>query len=189
MTRPCFSNRSHWLRPMCSLLCILLGCCAVPSALPQNLEKPIQSIDEEITAFAYAPDGRIVYSVYRKMKTKIYDALEHDDIWIQNAGGKRQRLLDDSGKEIHINKGDSVISDAANASWLPDNATIAYLSESVKPRLLFSLKFTRPAVGALHKKKEGRTFREIAWLPGVNSAIAVEQDHNLTGPCRLQRLD
>ena len=242
MTRPCFSNRSHWLRPMCSLLCILLGCCAVPSALPQNLEKPIQSIDEEITAFAYAPDGRIVYSVYRKMKTKVYDALEHDDIWIQNAGGKRRRLLegqkytrgaqsfsylidsfrwspnghfilaqlltttvlddtgktedsfqtlllDDSGKEIHINKGDSVISDAANASWLPDNATIAYLSESVKPRLLFSLKFTRPAVGALPSFYEGRTFRDIVWLPGVNSAIAVEQDHNLTGPSRLQRLD
>ena len=100
MTRPCFSNRSHWLRPMCSLLCILLGCCAVPSALPQNLEKPIQSIDEEITAFAYAPDGRIVYSVYRKMKTKVYDALEHDDIWIQEANGKR-RLVDNHREDTH----------------------------------------------------------------------------------------
>src|SRR5207302_6084541 len=65
------------------------------SACPaQNLDKPLQSIDEDITAFAYAPDGRIAYSVYRRVKTKVYDALEHDDIWIQDAGGKRRRLLE-----------------------------------------------------------------------------------------------
>jgi dipeptidyl aminopeptidase/acylaminoacyl peptidase len=226
----------------CSLFCIAALCCSLPSAKAQNLDKPLQSIDEEITAFSYAPDGRIVYSVYRKVKTKLYDALEHDDIWIQDAGGKRRRLLegqkftrgnqtfsylidsfrwspnghfiltqlltttvlddagktedsfqtlllDDSGHEMRINKGDNVIPDADNATWLPDNATIAYLSESIKPHVLFSLKFMRPAIGALPSFYDGRTFRDIAWLPVANSAIAVEQDHNLTGPSRLQRLD
>src|SRR5467141_4347452 len=242
MTCPCSLSHFRWLRCLCSLVCALVGCCSLPSAKAQNLDKPLQSIDEEITAFAYAPDGRIVYSVYRRVKTKLYDALEHDDIWIQDAAGKRRRLLegqkytrgnqsfsylinsfrwspngrmilaelltttivddsgkaedsfqtlllDDSGREIRINKGDSVIPDAANATCLPDNATIAYLSESLKPRLLFSLKFTRPATGALPSFYEGRTFRDIAWLSGANSAIAVEQDRNLTGPPRLQRLD
>ncbi len=242
MICPCSLSRFRWLPRLCSLTCALVGCCSLPAARAQNLDKPLQSIDEEITAFAYAPDGRIVYSVYRKVKTKVYDALEHDDIWIQDAGGKRRRLLegqkytrgnqnfsylidsfrlspnghfilaqlltttvlddsgktedsfqtlllDDSGKEIRINKGDSVIPDAANATWLPDNSTIAYLSESVKPRLLFSLKFTRPSIGALRSSYEGRTFRDIAWLPGASSAIAVEQDRNLAGPSRLQRLD
>ena len=242
MTRPCSLSRFRWLRRLCSLVCALVGCCSLPSAKAQNLDKPLQSIDEEITAFAYAPDGRIVYSVYRRVKTKLYDALEHDDIWIQDASGKRRRLLegqkytrgnqsfsylinsfhwspngrmilaelltttivddsgkaedslqtlllDDSGREIHINKGDSVIPDAANSICLPDNATIAYLSESLKPRLLFSLKFTRPATGSVPSFYEGRTFRDIAWLSGANSAIAVERDRNLTGPPRLQRLD
>src|SRR5712664_3891805 len=233
--------------PLLRALCALCALCVnsfffLSSARAQNLDKPLQSIDEEITAFAYAPDGRIVYSVYRKVKTKLYDALEHDDIWIQDAGGKRRRLLegqkytrgnqsfsylinsfrwspngrmilaelltttivddsgkaedsfqtlllDDSGKEIRINRGDSVIPGAANAVWLSDNATIAYLSESLKPRLLFSLKFTRPATGALPSFYEGRTFRDIAWLPGANSAVAVEQDRGLAGPSRLQRLD
>jgi len=242
MTCTCSRSRFRWLRRLCSLVCVLVGCCSLPSAQAQNLDKPLQSIDEEITAFAYAPDGRIVYSVYRRVKTKVYDALEHDDIWIQDAAGKRRRLLegqkytrgnqsfsylinsfhwspngrmilaelltttivddsgkaedsfqtlllDDSGKEIHINKGDSVILDAANSTCLPDNATIAYLSESLKPRLLFSLKFTRPATGTVPSFYEGRTFHDIAWLSGANSAIAVEQDRNLTGPPRLQRLD
>src|SRR5260370_8768377 len=66
----------------------------LPAARAQNIDKPLQSIDEDITAFAYAPDGRIVYSVYRRVKTKVYDALEHDDIWLQDANGKRRRLLE-----------------------------------------------------------------------------------------------
>src|SRR5712664_4358629 len=219
--------------PLLRALCALCALCVnsfffLSSARAQNLDKPLQSIDEEITAFAYAPDGRIVYSVYHRLKTKAYD-LEHDDIWLQDAGGKRRRLLegqkytrgsqpfsylvnsfrwspngrmilaelltttvvddsgraedsfqtmlfDDSGREIRINKGDNVILDAANPTWLPDNATIAFLSEAMKPRQLFSLKFTRPATGSFPSAYEGRTFRDIAWLPGANSAIAVEQN-------------
>src|SRR5258708_1793114 len=94
MICPCSLSRFRWIRRLCSFVCALVGCCSLPSVRAQNLDKPLQSIDEEITAFAYAPDGRIVYSVYRKLKTKVYDALEHDDIWIQDASGKRRRLLE-----------------------------------------------------------------------------------------------
>ncbi len=231
-----------WRVAFLLLLCASMLLCFLPAAQAQNLDKPLQSIDEEITAFAYAPDGRIVYSVYRKVKTKVYDALEHDDIWLQEANGKRRRLLEgqkytrsaqsfsylidsfrwspnghfilaqlltttvlddngktedsfqtllfeDNGREIRIGKGENLILDAANPNWLTDNATIAYLSEAMKPHMLFSLKFTRPATGALPSSYEGRTFRDVVWLPAANSAIAVEQDRNLTGPSRLQRLD
>ncbi len=241
MNCPLSRSKFHWLRRLCSLVCALVGCYSLPSARAQNLDKPLQSIDEEVTAFAYAPDGRIAYSVYHHFKTKKFD-LEHDDIWLQEANGKRRRLLegqkyirgnqpfsyivnsfrwspngrmilaelltttivddsekaedsfqtllfDDSGHEIRINKGDNVILDAANPSTMPDNATIAFLSEAMKPHMLFSLKFTRPALGPLPSFYEGRTFRDIAWLSGVNSAIAVEQDHAFSGPPRLQRLD
>jgi hypothetical protein len=98
-------------------------------------------------------------------------------------------LFDDSGREIRINKGDNVILDAANPAWLLDNASIAYLSEAVKPRQLFSLKFTRLATGSFPSAYEGRTFRDIAWLPGANSAIAIEQNRTVTGPLRLQHLE
>jgi hypothetical protein len=75
-------------------VCVVLGCGAVvPAARAQgDLPKPVQAIDEDITAFAFAPDGRIVYSVRKNMKTKLYD-LQHDDIWLQEAGGKKRRLL------------------------------------------------------------------------------------------------
>ena len=241
MTCPCSRSSFRWLRKFCSLFCALVGCCTVPAARAQNLEKPLQSIDEEITAFSFGPDGRIAYSVYRRLKTKLYE-LEHDDIWLQDAGGKRRRLLegqkftrgnqpfsymvdgfrwssnghfllvqllittvegdtgkgedsfqtllfDDSGHEVRIAKGDNFIPDAANAAFLPDNNTIAYLSEAVKSLPLFSLKNTRLSTGSLPSPHEGRTFRDIAWLPGMHFAIAVEQDRAMSGPPRLQSLD
>src|SRR5436305_10804780 len=61
-------------------------------AAAQGLEKPSLNIDEDITAFSFAPDGKIAYAVHRGFKTKQYD-LEHDDIWIQEAGGKRRRIF------------------------------------------------------------------------------------------------
>lgn len=240
MNCPSSRSRSPWLRRLCSLFCLILGCCSIPSAKAQNLDKPLQTIDEEVTAFAYSSDGRLVYSAYRKVKTKAYD-LEHDDIWLQDAGGKRRRifegpkyvrgnqqfsyivnsfrwspngrmiaaelltttvddsdratdsfqtlLFDDSGREIHINKGDNVILDASSPFILPDNVTIGYLSETVKPRQLFSLKATRADIGTLKTPHEGRTFRDIAPIPGSISVVAIEQDHSMTGPNRLQRLD
>ncbi len=92
MICPCSVSRFRFLRRFCALLCAIFGCCTIPPARSQDLDKPLQTIDEEITAFAFAPDGRIVYAVRRPYKTKKYD-LEHDDIWIQDSGGKRKRIL------------------------------------------------------------------------------------------------
>lgn len=235
---------SSFLRALCAL-CVLCVLCVnssfCPAARAQNLDKPSSSIDEEITAFSFSPDGGIAFSVYHNFKTKKYD-LEHDDIWIQDARGKRRRLLegqkytrgnqllsyltdsirwspngryllvqlltttvedesgnatnsvqtllfDDSGHEARINKGDNFLLAAANAAFLPDNNTIAYLSQAVPTLPLFSIKTTRLASGSFPSPYEGRTFRDVAWLPGMNFAVAVEQDHSMSGPPRLQYLD
>ena len=51
------------------------------------------NVDDEVTAFAYAPDGRIVFSVRRMFKNKKYD-MQRDDIFIAEANGKRRRILE-----------------------------------------------------------------------------------------------
>jgi dipeptidyl aminopeptidase/acylaminoacyl peptidase len=221
-------------------LVALFGCFGLAPGRAQDLDKPVQNIDEDITAFAYAPDGRIAYAVNRPFKTKQYD-LEHDDIWIQDANGKRRRIfigekfqrgaapftynvnsfrwspnghlllaelftasvdetgktvdstmtlvLDESGKEVHLGSSDNVIKDAADASWLMDNATIVYFSEVLKPRLLFSFHYVNRAGGPPGPVFEGRTFLGFVPVPGSNMAYAVERDRNLAGPPRLQRLE
>jgi WD40 repeat protein len=243
MTCPCSLSRYRWLRNFCSLFCAVIGCCSLPAARSQNvdLEKPLLNIDEDISAFAFAPDGRIVYSVRRQFHTKQYD-LERDDIWLQENGGKRRRLLqgekflrgstpftytidsfrwspngrlilaqlfttsvvdehggtqdsimtlalEDNGKEIHLGANDSLLKDAYDAIWLVDNATIVYLTEIVKPRVLFSFKYINIAAGPSGYVFEGRTFLDAYPIPRTNVAIGVERDRNLTGPPRLQRLE
>jgi dipeptidyl aminopeptidase/acylaminoacyl peptidase len=75
-----------------ALLACACWCLGASVSYAQDFEKPLSTIDEDITAFAFAPDGRIVYSVNRPFKTKQYD-LEHDDVWIQEAGGGKRRRI------------------------------------------------------------------------------------------------
>jgi dipeptidyl aminopeptidase/acylaminoacyl peptidase len=224
-----------------SFLFLLTLSCLSLSAPAQELDKPLQNIDEEITAFSFAPDGRILYSVRRNFKTKLYD-LQHDDIWIQESNGKRRRLLqgdkfnrgttpfsytvdsfrwspsghiilaqffattvvdpsgktqdssmtlvmEENGKEIRPGGTDSLIPDAANASFLADNVTIIYYTETVRPHALFSFQYTNIATGPAGKAFEGRTFMDADYLPRTNTAIAIERDRAQTGPPRIQRLD
>jgi hypothetical protein len=88
------SSRYRWLRRLCALLCVVFGCCTIPPAQAQvvDFEKPLQSVDEDISSFAFGPDGRIVYSVRRNVRTKFYD-LQHDDIWLLETNGKKRRLV------------------------------------------------------------------------------------------------
>jgi hypothetical protein len=96
-----------------------LWCSAVRA---QNLDKPVMNVDEEVTAFAYAPDGRIVFSVRRMFKTKKYD-LQRDDIWLLESNGKRKRLLEGQ-KFTH---GDKVLFtyQVESFSWAPNGHIVA----------------------------------------------------------------
>lgn len=76
---------------LCAILCTFLGFCAL-TTLSQSLDKPLQNIDEDITAFAFSPIGHLAYSVRRQFHTKQYD-LQRDDIWVQDPNGKRRILL------------------------------------------------------------------------------------------------
>ena len=241
----------------------------------QSLDKPTTTIDEDITSFAFAPDGRIVYSVRRMYRNKKYD-MQRDDIWIADSnGGRRKRIfqgehftvaapvvpvdndrssddqddkgkkrkktreekdkptappftylvqgfdfspngrmvlvqlltstimtesdrqqdermtlvLDESGREIKLSGDNAVIHDAADATWLNDNATILYLNEVIKPNVLFSFRYANVKTGPAGPAFEGRTFVASVPIPHTNSAIAVERDKNLSGPPRLQRLE
>jgi hypothetical protein len=247
-----FLSRYCWVHNFLALACAAILLVVAQHVAPlqgrsraeaQNpdIDKPLLNIDDDISAFAFAPDGRVVYSARHHFHTKQYD-LERDDIWLQDTGGKRRRLLqgekfsrgnaafsyiidsfrwspngrlilaqllttsvvdergttqdsmmtlalEDNGKEIHLTANDNLLSDAYNATWLLDNATIVYLTEVVKPKVLFSFKYLNIAAGPTGHVFEGRTFLDAYPIPRTNWAIGVERDRNLTGPPRLQRLE
>ncbi len=98
-------------------------------------------------------------------------------------------LLNEEGKEIRIGSGDSVIAEGTNAAWLADGVTVVFLSEAIKPKLLFSIQSVRPVAGRGGPLFDGRTFLAAAWDVRGNMGCGVERDRRMEGPPRLQRLD
>lgn len=98
-------------------------------------------------------------------------------------------VMDDNGKEIRLGGNDPLIHNSEDAVFFTDNATIAYLTEATKPRILFSFKYSTIANGSGGALFEGRTFLSVVPIPKTNFAIAVERDRALAGPPRLQHLD
>jgi len=58
----------------------------------QSLDKPSVNIDEDVTAFGFAPDGRFAYSVRKLYHNKKYD-MQRDDIWVADAHGHGKRIF------------------------------------------------------------------------------------------------
>jgi dipeptidyl aminopeptidase/acylaminoacyl peptidase len=227
------------------LVALLLCPVAVSLPIPcptATQERPSQTIEETCTAFAFAQDGRIAYSVRRIYSSRRID-YQRDDIWILYTDGKRKKIvngerlvqgggdvysyavqsirwspdgtrlsvtlatsvmisargetrdsdttlmLDDNGKEIKVVKGDSVIPNAIDGVWLADNATVVYLLEAVKPKLLFRVGLTRPADGYGGPVLDAHVFSTVAWNVKQGIGVAVERNQSLSGPARLVLID
>lgn len=98
-------------------------------------------------------------------------------------------LLDDAGKEIRISGADSIIPEGVHATWLADGVSVVYLTETVKPGLLYSMNLVRPVGGRGMPIFDKSTFVAVAWDAKRNAAIAVERNETLAGPPTLVWLD
>lgn len=98
-------------------------------------------------------------------------------------------LFDDNGKEVKIEGGGNVIPEASQATYLADGVTIAYLTEAVKPRLLFAVNTLRAIAGRGGRLFDRYAFVAVAWDVKRQMAAAVERDTTLSGPPRLVWLD
>jgi dipeptidyl aminopeptidase/acylaminoacyl peptidase len=135
-----------------------------------------------VQSIAWSPDGRfLAVAMYT---TQVVDEKENTkDEQIVD-------LMDVDGKEINIQgTHNSVIDEALNATWLADGATVAFLAEAVKPKLLYSIGTVRPVGGRGGLILAGHTFTAVAWDAKRNAAVAIERDRSLTGPILLVRLD
>ena len=124
-------------------------------------ETPLHTIDEEITAFAYAPDGRIVYSVRHLMKTRLYD-LQRDDIWLLGTDGKRRRIV--FGEKLV--RGNAPFSYTVDSfRWSPDGHMI--LAELNTTAVIDREGNTRDEEMALLLEESGKEIR----IAGADSVI------------------
>lgn len=244
--------------PQCPLRYVLLSTLAVAlvgSFLfvreARGQASPLQTIEQEVVAMAYAPDGRLVYAVRRIIRGRRIEQ-RRDDIFLLAGEEKPKRivdgerlvrsglpfsyavqsirwspdgtrltvellaavipgksleemnlnfergvieefamtvLLDQAGKEIKIQGGDSVIPRAINATWLADGVTVAFVTEREKPSLLLSMGTVRPAGGRGGGIFDNSAFSAVAWDSRRNIGVAVERDPALRAKPRLVLLD
>jgi len=182
-------------------------------------------IDEDITAFAYTPEAHRLFRP-SQFQNQLYD-LEHDDIWLQDAGGKHRRLLegqkftrgnqpfsyignsfrfsangriilaelltttvlddsgkaedsfqtlllDDSEKKSASPKATASFPTPPTLSSSPTTSRINFLSEAVKPRMLFSLK-APSHTGSFKSPHETAPSATFSLFPGI-FRHPIEQD-------------
>jgi hypothetical protein len=112
-------------RPLQRLIVIAVAVIVI-SSLPcglfaQNMEKAVVTVDDEVTAFTYAPDGRIVFSARKMYKAKKYD-LERDDIFVLEQNGKRKKIF--SGEKFTL--GDKPFTYLIEGfTWSPNGKIVA----------------------------------------------------------------
>lgn len=135
-----------------------------------------------VQSLRWAPDGR---NLTVEMSIRYYTDFERgvtEDSYLT-------LLIDQSGKELRIGRGDGAIPQADNAAWLADGATVVFQTEAVKPKLLFSLNKVRPASGRSSPIFPDSHFVAVAHDPARNRALAVERDAALANPPQLVLLD
>ena len=104
--------------------------------------------------------------------------------------GQLVDLMDGDGREIKIEGTKaSVIEGAYDATWLGDGQTVVFLTEAVKPRLLYQIGMVRPMGGRGGPMFGEHAFAGVAWDARRNRAIALERDRALAGPSVLVELD
>jgi dipeptidyl aminopeptidase/acylaminoacyl peptidase len=190
---------------------------------------PRITIEDECTAIAYAPDGRLAYSTKHVFTVQKFE-VQRDDIWILETDGRRRRiingeklargdeafsytiiglrwsadgrritadistsqlspsgetlrdqmllLLAQDGKEIKIAEGDNLVTGTQGGAWIGNEDTVAFLTETVKPKLMFSISMIQSPGGRTLHLFDRRAFAAVAWNARLGTAVAIER--NLT---------
>src|ERR1700751_688918 len=94
LSGPSGESLTHRLAAVCALCAcsVSLFLWSADGLRAQDLDKPAVNIDEDVTAFAFAPDGRVVYSVRRMYRNKKYD-MQRDDLFLRETGGRTKRIF------------------------------------------------------------------------------------------------
>src|ERR1700683_2365487 len=89
--------------------------------------KSLVKVDEDVQAFAIAPDNRIVYSVQHMRKVK-KARLERDDLWISSPEGRQKKIVD--GEKLFA---DPLLSyQVQSFVWPPGGRRIAVMMQTVE---------------------------------------------------------
>lgn len=136
----------------------------------------------KINEISWSPDGQKL-AIY---KTTYALAGDKDTL----TSGDLTELLDTEGREIPIQGAkENPLIGGYQATWLADGATVAFLTEVVKPRELAEIHTVKVATGESKKLFDPHQFISVVWDASHNSAFAIERDKGMSGAAKLVSLD
>ncbi len=142
-----------------ALAVVLLLLCFAASNSAQ--ESPIFTVDDECTALAYAPDGRIAYAVRHILNTRRLE-IQRDDIWVLGSDGKRRRIV--NGERLV--RGPAAFSYAIQSlRWAPDGQRLTV--EMLTSQMINDRGDTKEGVLTLLIDEHGREIK----IEGADSVI------------------
>ena len=206
----------------------------------QQPPTPRVTIDDDCTALAYAPDGRLAYATRHVFNLQKFQ-VQRDDIWILEKDGRRRKILNgekmvrgaeafsytitrlrwspdatrvaaelvttqvnakgeevtgnlllfvnQEGKDVKIADGDNAVPGAIDGTWLAGNGKLAYLTETVKPNLMFSITTIESPGGRVFPLFDRHSFAALSWNAKLGTAVAIEKNLSDASVTRLVELN
>jgi dipeptidyl aminopeptidase/acylaminoacyl peptidase len=233
-------NHRHLILKMLLAACVVSIVTNAALARAQQPPTPRVTIDDDCTALAYAPDGRLAYATRHVFNLQKFQ-VQRDDIWILEKDGRRRKILNgekmvrgaeafsytitrlrwspdatrvaaelvttqvnakgeevtgnlllfvnQEGKDVKIADGDNAVPGAIDGTWLAGNGKLAYLTETVKPNLMFSITTIESPGGRVFPLFDRHSFAALAWNAKLGTAVAIEKNLSDASVTRLVELN
>jgi dipeptidyl aminopeptidase/acylaminoacyl peptidase len=98
-------------------------------------------------------------------------------------------FVSQEGKDVKIADGDNVVRGATDGTWLVGNGKLAYLTETVKPNLMFSITTIESPGGRVFPLFDRHSFAALAWNAKRGTAVAIEKNLTDASQTRLVELN
>jgi dipeptidyl aminopeptidase/acylaminoacyl peptidase len=146
----------------------------------EKVTRGAEAFSYTINRLRWSPDGTRVAAglVTTQVNAK---GEEVSDNWLLFIG--------QDGKDVKIADGDNVVRGAFDGSWLAGNGKLAYLTETVKPNLMFSITTIESPGGKVFSLFDRHSFAALAWNAKRGAAVAIEKNLADASVTRLVELN
>jgi dipeptidyl aminopeptidase/acylaminoacyl peptidase len=146
----------------------------------EKMSRGAEAFSYTITRLRWSPDGQRVAA----------------ELVTTQVNGKGEEVRDNlllfvnqEGKDVKIADGDNAVRGAIDGTWLVGNGKLAYLTETVKPNLMFSITTIESPGGHVFPLFDRHSFAALAWNAKLGTSVAIEKNLTDASVTRLVELN
>lgn len=146
----------------------------------EKITRGAEAFSYTITRLRWSPDGTRVAA--ELVTTQVNPKGEE-------VPGNLLLFIGQDGKDVKIADGDNVVRGAIDGTYLVGNGKLAYLTETVKPNLMFSISIIESPGGRLFPLFDRHSFAALSWNAKRGTAVAIEKNLADASVTRLVELN